>query len=123
MGAIHRKTAFADLIAVKVAQGNFRYIQWAQFAAVVVLQFAVFTHHLMDKFVDKICLGAGVHPAGSFVESLIDKKLTPGRCAVGIESLLTDQVIFAPEKETGVRIDQQHGITTGAHIAIDRKSI
>ena len=49
----------------------------------------VFLRHRFQIFVDGIDSTGSVHPADAGIESLIDKKLAPGRRAVSVETLFT----------------------------------
>src|ERR1700744_5189069 len=45
------------------------------------------------------------------VESLVNKELPPGRGAIGVESLITHDLLFSAEEKTRVRIYEQQRVT------------
>src|SRR5690606_25519739 len=103
MRAINRESALGILrgtvavvyIAVgSITQRDFRYLNRTQLVAVTVFEFTLIINHLMHKLIHKIGEGAGVHPAGGFVKTLVNKELTPGRSAISVQTFFADQMVF-----------------------------
>ncbi len=51
-----------------------------------------------------------MHPAGAFVEALVDEELAPRDCAIGIQAFFAGHLQFGAEEERGVGIDQQQRV-------------
>ena len=64
-----------------------------------------------------------MHPAGIFVEALVDKKLPPGHSAVSVQPFITDNVNFAAKEKRGVRVDQQHRVAALGVLAGDGETV
>src|SRR6202008_1083190 len=61
----------------------------------------------LQILVDVVGAGRRVHPAGAVVEALIDEKLSPRHCAIGIQALLTRHLHFGAKEKRSVRIDEK----------------
>ena len=66
-----------------------------------------------EVFVDGIDAARGVHPAGLFVEALVDEELAPGDGAIGVQPLVAGHLQLGAEEEGGVGIDQQQRVVAG----------
>src|SRR6185437_14129922 len=64
-----------------------------------------------------------MHPATMSVESLIDKELSPGHGAIGIQPLLTDQMYLHAKIKGDMRIDIELCCPRGGPKPRKRKSI
>src|SRR5437879_2384132 len=54
-----------------------------------------------------------MHPAGVFVEALVDEELAPGDSTVGVEPLVAEHLEFRTEEEGGVGIDEKERVVAG----------
>src|SRR6266487_1269174 len=75
------------------------------FVAILVIVLIALLDNRFQIFVNRINRTGGMHPAAAFVETLIDKKLSPRGSAVGIQTVVTGDLQFGSEKERRVRVD------------------
>ena len=106
MRAIHGKRFFLDLASYFILDRNRKFSYSSAFLSIFVGQFSFCLCHILHKFIDKIHSCGGMHPSCFFIESLIDKKLSPSHCAIGIQAFFTDHMDFWSEIKRSVRIDK-----------------
>ena len=106
-----------------VGNGNRRDGHRPQLCAIFVEQLAVLPDDGFGELVDRVGAGRGVHPSRVGVEALIDKELTPGRGAIGVQSLIARHLQLGAEVEGRVRIDQQQGMAIPGAGGADSDSI
>lgn len=68
-------------------------------AAVLVIVMVTAFNDGLEIFVNDVCRTEPTHPTAMFIKALIDKKLSPRRCTVGIEALRRSSSA-APSGET-----------------------
>src|SRR4051812_32021668 len=64
----------------------------------------------LGELVDVVHAAGCVHPSRAVIEALVDEELSPGHCAVCIESFVADHLQLRPEEEGRVRIDEQQRV-------------
>ena len=102
------------------------------FAIVFVGQFVGTTINFFSIQIRHIGTAAGMHPSAEFIKALVNKKLSPGNGAVGIQSFFAYYMHFGPEVKCDMWVDVQNriaglgkigrkGKTIGANIIIVAK--
>jgi hypothetical protein len=110
MRVIHRECALRHPFAVFVLERYLGHLDRTNFIAVAILQFATLFEHVLHKLVHEISIGRCMHPAGILIEALVHEELAPGHRAIGVKSLLADDMKLAAKEKRRVRIDEQHRI-------------
>ena len=64
-----------------------------------------------------------MHPAGPRVEALVDEELPPCDCTIRLQALFAHHLQLRPEKERGVRIDQQQRVVAGGVARRNRHAV
>jgi len=77
----------------------------------------------IGELIDVIDAARRVHPAGMPVETLVEEELTPGRCAIDVETLVARHLQLGAEIEARVGIDEQERSPIGGQLRRDRDSV
>ena len=101
-----RDFSFLQLLTFFVFQGNHFFLKRSPFITEFIMVFSVYFFHGQGIVVNRICPAGGVHPSIVFIETLIDKKLSPGNSTISIKSFFTDHMHFGTEIKGGMWIDQ-----------------
>src|SRR5882724_4912687 len=92
--SINRETLFGHAGVRFVRDFDDRSRQRTLFVAVLVIDPIALLHDGLEIFVDRIDGARGMHPATVFVESLVDKELSPGDRAVRVEAFTAGHLQF-----------------------------
>ena len=102
--------AFLHALRGLVPQGDLPAFEAALFGPILVSETATLWDDGLQVFVHRIHVAGGVHPTGAVIEALIDKHLSPGHCAVGVEPFIAGHLQLRPEEKRRVRIDQKQSV-------------
>ena len=106
VGAVNGKNLFLYSGIGRVFKQHRIAFNSSPFVTVLVDQLFSALLHIFYKFIDHIGVGRSMHPTCLFIESLVDEKLAPGNCAIGVQAFFTHHMHFSSEVERGVRIDE-----------------
>ena len=109
-GAIDREFLLRHAVVGFVGDGNLGGLQRALFVAVLRVVTVALLRHGFEILIDGVDAAGGVHPAGAFVEALVDEELAPGYRAVGVQAFIARHLEFGAEEEGSVGIDEQQGV-------------
>src|SRR6266478_5199043 len=107
LGAINGESLLRDPIISLIAHLDHLRYDRTLFVAILVIELIAFLHDGFEILIDGVNGARRVHPTATFVETLIDEKLSPGYCAVGIQPFVTGHLQLRSKEERRVRIDQQ----------------
>src|SRR5690606_38324232 len=104
VAGIGGERAFAEAaIVAAIAQSHVTAHQRPQLLAVAIAQLPVIaTHDGLGELIDVVDTAAGVHPARTWIEALVDEELAPGHGTIGIQSFIAAHLQFRAEEEAGM---------------------
>ena len=99
MGVIGSDFNFRHRIPVTKGETDQFFLETPQFVSVLIVVSVILLDDSLEIFIDRIGSAGGVHPSGILVETLIDKKLTPGNRAVCVQPFLAHHMQFRAEEK------------------------
>src|SRR5215831_18932630 len=111
--AIDREILVGQLDSVFIKDSDYFRLDRPVLTSIAVVELVSLSADRLQVFINVIDAAGCVHPAGVFIESLIDEELSPRHGAVRIQAFVADHLGLRSEVKRRMRIDQKQRTMRG----------